>query len=126
MLQPEEIKIALRNGGLMQDDLFACGEKSGGKIMTFLQLAAGIPNTRLFGFTITDGKLIITPAGNKSVLINKAVFIKRDDVKKLDFRIDVFGDGILTIKYNNGKNKRYRFGKPFDEINKIVEAFNHS
>ncbi|MCL2786330.1 MAG: hypothetical protein FWD81_03825 [Methanomassiliicoccaceae archaeon] len=124
MLEPEDIKIALRNGSLMQDDLFACGEKSGGKIMSFLQLAAGVPNISLFGFTILDDELVITPTDTKSVLINNAVFIKREDVKKLDFRIDTFGDGVLTINYNNGKSKLYRFAKPFDEIKKIIDRFN--
>jgi hypothetical protein len=135
-MKPHDIKEALSEKGLVQDDLFAWGIgtvpygiwDAALTIVTLpLILGGGMPYTgdreEKVAFTLVDGELIITPTRSTTVIFDRAIRIKRTDVNKVSFKTNSKRSGTLHIERNDGKTSQYRV-KTLSAMNEIVEKFN--
>ena len=133
MLEPKDIKDVLQKNGLVQNDLFDWGYYKRSTALTapltLLSVLTLSPmdasaTSSVFGFTLVDGKLIITPVKKDMVLVDDAVFVTKEDVREVKIRTSSLGDGILVIRYKNGKKKEYHIGEISETIKKMVDMFN--
>ena len=135
-MDPKGLKREFLEKGLIQNGLFACGVvdeknrwRTAGNILLFL-FATGIPGhplikgkCMLFGITLVDGELVITPSDGKNILTDQATRLKRKDVEGIRLTTEL-GEMILIITSKDGDVFKCRILQHAKAIQKMIDLFN--